>query len=66
MAQIIRYNNQQYRQSDNVVYKTNLSIAKVVGVVAMGAVYIALMVPCKFIALLYTKAVNFLRRVREK
>lgn len=69
MAQIIRYNQPTYQTSqhtDNFVYKTNLSIAKVLGVLVMGAVYLTLMIPCKVVEWVYTKSVNFLKRVRDK
>lgn len=68
MAQIIRYNQPNYQTShtDNFVYKTNLSIAKVLGVLVMGAVYLTLMIPCKCVEWVYTKAAGFLKRVRDK
>jgi hypothetical protein len=68
MAQIIRYNQPTYQTShtDNFVYKTNLSLAKVAGVLVMGAVYLALMIPCMLVEWVYTKTANFLRRVRDK
>ncbi len=69
MAQIIRYNKPAYQTSshtDNFVYKTNLLIAKVLGVLVMGAVYLTLMIPCKVVEWVYTKSVNFLKRVRDK
>jgi hypothetical protein len=66
MVRIIRHNQhyQELRHTDNLVYNTNLSVAKVSGVIVMGAIYLALMIPCMLVEWVYTKAVNFLKRVR--